>query len=148
MNRYSGNPREGESDILELADQFGGMLIDRAERIGFSPDEALVLLEHRNLKNEYNRYLEIFRSFVDNMEKIEIQGAVNTTVFARLQKLMRESKGIPEFVKMIADDYSKNIDKKLAELEKVARSAKEQANRAMFTQESKERILKHAKIDD
>ncbi len=148
VNRYSGNPREGESDILELADQFGGMLIDRAERIGFSPDEALVLLEHRNLKNEYNRYLEIFRSFVDNMEKIEIQGAVNTTVFARLQKLMRESKGIPEFVKMIADDYSKNIDKKLAELEKVARSAKEQANRAMFTQESKERILKHAKIDD
>ena len=61
---------------------------------------------------------------------------------------MRESKGIPEFVKMIADDYSESVDKKLAELENVAKSAKEQANRAMFTQESKERILKHAKIDD
>ena len=148
VNRYSGNPREGESDILELADQFGGMLIDRSERIGFSPDEALVLLEHRNLKGEYNRYLEIFRDFAESMEKVEIQGAVNTTVFARLQKLMRESKDIPEFVKMIANDYSISVDKKLEELEKIAKSAREQANRAMFTEESKERILKHAKIDE
>ena len=148
VNRYSGNPREKESDIIELADQFGGMLIDRPERIGFSPDEALVLLEHRNLKTEYNRYLEIFRGFVENMEKVEIQGVVNTTVFARLQKLMRESKDIPEFVKMIATDYSICVDQKLEELEKVARFAKEQANRAMFTNESKEKILKHTKIDE
>ena len=148
VKRYSGTPREKESDILELADQFGGMLIDRPERIGFSPDEALVLLEHRNLKTEYNRYLEIFRGFVENMEKVEIQGVVNTTVFARLQKLMRESKDIPEFVKMIATDYSICVDQKLEELEKVARFAKEQANRAMFTNESKEKILKHTKIDE
>ena len=148
VNRYSGNPREGESDILELADQFGGMLIDRPERIGFSPEEALVLLEHRNLKTEYNRYLEIFRNFVEAMEKIEIQGVVNTTVFARLQKLIRESKDIPEFVKMIATDYSVNVDKKLEELKSIARSAKEQANRAMFTNESKEKILKRAKIEE
>ena len=148
VNRYSGNPREGESDILELADQFGGMLIDRPERIGFSPEEALVLLEHRNLKTEYNRYLEIFRNFVEAMEKIEIQGVVNTTVFARLQKLIRESKDIPAFVKMIATDYSVNVDKKLEELKSIARSAKEQANRAMFTNESKEKILKRAKIEE
>ena len=75
VNRYSGiNPREPESDVLELADQFGGMLIDRPERVGFAPDEALVLLEHRNLKSEYNRYLEIFRGFVEQMEKVQIQG--------------------------------------------------------------------------
>ena len=56
INRYSqSNPRERESDILELVDQFGGMLLDRPERIGFKPDEALVLLEHRNLKDKYNR---------------------------------------------------------------------------------------------
>ena len=124
------------------------MLIDRPERIGFSPEEALVLLEHRNLKTEYNRYLEIFRNFVEAMEKIEIQGVVNTTVFARLQKLIRESKDIPEFVKMIATDYSVNVDKKLEELKSIARSAKEQANRAMFTNESKEKILKRAKIEE
>ena len=144
VNRYSGlTPREGESDILELVDQFGGMLIDRPERIGFSPDEALVLLEHRNLKNEYNRYLEIFRGFVNAMEKIEIQGAVNTTLFARLQKLIRESKDIPEFVKKIATDYSIHVDEKLDELEEISVKAKEQANRAMFSSEIEEKILKH-----
>ena len=36
LNRYSGsNPRERESDILELVEQFGGMLLDRPERLGF-----------------------------------------------------------------------------------------------------------------
>lgn len=144
VNRYSGvNPREGESDILELADQFGGMLIDRPERVGFNPDEALVLLEHRNLKTEYNRYLEIFRGFVEAMEKVEIQGTVNTTVFARLQKLIRESKGVPEFVKKIATDYSINVDKKLEELESVIRYERKDKNRAMFSSESEERILKN-----
>ena len=34
VNRYSNsNPRERESDILELVDQYGGMLLDRPERI-------------------------------------------------------------------------------------------------------------------
>ena len=59
VNRYSEQERrEPESDILELVDQFGGMLLDRPERIGLNPDEALVLLEHRNLKNEYNNILK------------------------------------------------------------------------------------------
>lgn len=144
VNRYSGvNPREGESDILELVDQFGGMLIDRPERVGFNPDEALVLLEHRNLKTEYNRYLEIFRGFVQAMENVEIQGEVNTTVFARLQKLIRESKDVPEFVKKIATDYSINVDKKLEELESVINYIRKNENRAMFSSESEERILKN-----
>lgn len=73
VNRYSGlEPREKESDILELTDQFGGMLLDRPERIAFKPDEALVLLEYRNLKNKDNRYLEKFKEFVNNMEEIRI----------------------------------------------------------------------------
>ena len=73
VNRYSGlSPREKESDIIELADQFGGLLMDRPERIGFSPDEALVLIEHRNLKNEYNRYLETFKQFVNKIEAIKV----------------------------------------------------------------------------
>lgn len=144
VNRYSGSkPREGESDILELVDQFGGMLIDRPERVGFSPDEALVLLEHRNLKSEYNRYLEIFREFVATMEKVEIHGAVNTTVFARLQKLIRESKDIPEFVKKLATDYSISVDQKLQEIVGIKNAATKKDNRAMFTSESEQRILKH-----
>lgn len=146
VNRYSGiKPREAESDILELIDNFGGMLIDREERVGFSPDEAMVLIEHRNLKSEYNRYLEIFRNFVNSMEKIEIHGAVNTTVFARLQKLIRESKTVTEFAKKIALDYSPSVDEKIDELEGIKSKTKRQSNRALFTLESEEKILKHIK---
>ena len=73
VNRYSGiEPREKESDILELSDQFGGMLLDRPERIAFKTDEALVLLEYRNLKNKNNRYLEKFKNFVLKMEEVRI----------------------------------------------------------------------------
>ena len=145
VNRYSGNPREPESDILELVDNFGGMLIDRPERVGFNPDEAMVLIEHRNLKSEYNRFLEIFRDFVNAMEKIEIHGSVNTTVFARLQKLMRENKTVTDFAKKIALDYSPSVDEKLEELQGVVSDSKRQATRALFSAESEEKILKHIK---
>lgn len=146
VNRYSGiKPRESESDILELADNFGGMLIDRPERVGLNPDEAMVLIEYRNLKSEYNRYMEIFRDFVNTMEKVEIHGIVNTTVFARLQKLMRESKSVTEFAKKIALEYSPSVDEKIEELEGIKTEHKQQVNRALFTAESEERILKHIK---
>lgn len=146
VNRYSGiKPREPESDILELVDSFGGMLIDRPERVGFNPDEAMVLLEHRNLKSEYNRYLEIFRGFVEVMETVEIHGAVNTTVFARLQKLMRESKTVTEFAKKITLEYSPSVDEKLDELQGIEIPPKRKANRALFSAESEEKILKHIK---
>lgn len=73
INRYSGaEPREPEADVLELIDQFGGMLLDRPERIGFKVDEALVLLEFRNLKGKDNRYLEVFKDFVNRMEAIKV----------------------------------------------------------------------------
>ncbi len=69
QNRYSNStPRLKESDIIELADQFGGMMIDRPERRGFPIDEALVLLEYRNLKGCNNIYLQKFKEFI-NIEK-------------------------------------------------------------------------------
>lgn len=71
VNRYSGStPREKESDILELVDNFGGMLLDRPERRAFPIDEALVLLEYRNLKDVSNVYLDKFKEFVCITEKI------------------------------------------------------------------------------
>ncbi len=71
VNRYSGStPREKESDILELVDQFGGMLLDRPERIGFKVDEALVLLEYRNLKDKPNLYIEEFKEFASKMQEV------------------------------------------------------------------------------
>ena len=73
VNRYSGSlPREKESDILELVDHFGGMILDRPERIGFKPDEAIVLLEHRNLKGKNNRYLKQFVEFVNKMQEVYV----------------------------------------------------------------------------
>ena len=72
VNRYTVTEnRPPESDILELSDQFGGMLLDRPERIGFKPDEALVLLEHRNLKDKNNRLLKPFIKFVNYMQTVE-----------------------------------------------------------------------------
>ena len=53
-----------------MVDQFGGMLLDRPERIAFKTDEALVLLEYRNLKDKNNRYLQQFKDFVNKMEEI------------------------------------------------------------------------------
>ena len=142
VNRYTINEnREKESDILELVDQFGGMLLDRPERIAFKVDEALVLLEHRNLKNEYNRYLESFREFAQTFDKVYIQGVVNTTVFARLQKLVRESKDVPEFVDKLSVDYSVTVDQKIVEVLK--NTTVETENKSLFTNETKEKILKH-----
>ena len=73
VNRYSGlENREKESDILELVDQFGGMLLDRPERVAFKVDEALVLLEYRNLRDKENQYLPQFKEFVNGMEAVLI----------------------------------------------------------------------------
>lgn len=73
VNRYSGSsPREKESDILELVDNFGGMLLNRPERRGFPVDEALVLLEFRNMKGKNNIYLDKFKEFVSITEGIAV----------------------------------------------------------------------------
>ncbi len=72
VNRYSGSePREPESDILELVDNFGGMLLDRPERAGFTPENAIIQLEE-NLKNKKNIYIEQFKEFVKEMQEVEV----------------------------------------------------------------------------
>ena len=71
VNRYSGStPREKESDVLELVDNFGAMLLDRPERIAYKPDEAIVLLEYRNLKDKHNVYLNDFKEFFNKMQEV------------------------------------------------------------------------------
>ena len=73
VNRYSNlKDREPESDILELVDHFGGMMLDRPERPGFSPEEALIQMERDNLKDVNNRYLSQFHDFVYMMQEVEI----------------------------------------------------------------------------
>ena len=111
--------------------------MDRPERVGMQPDEALVLLEHRNLRDEYNKYLEVFKNFVNAMEKVEVCGVVKSTAFARLQKLNREAKGVPELVRNISIGFLDQIEEKIEHMhfEKVNK------NRAMFSSEIEEKIL-------
>ena len=72
-NRYNNYvKREKEADILELVDNFGGMMLDRDERKGFPADEALVLLEYRNLKGLSNIYLQEFKKFINIIKEIPV----------------------------------------------------------------------------
>ena len=44
LNRYiPAEPREKESDILEVIDQFSGLILRRVEREAFTPKEALII---------------------------------------------------------------------------------------------------------
>lgn len=74
VNRYSiKENRPIESDLLELTDKFGGMLLDRPERIGFKSDEALVLLQYRELKEQTNKLLPQFIEFVKYMQNVNVK---------------------------------------------------------------------------
>ena len=71
VNRYSySNPRSREGDILELVDEYGGLLLDRPERVAFPIEEALILLESRNLKNCNNMYMNEFKQFINIAKEI------------------------------------------------------------------------------
>ena len=73
VNRYSGShPREPESDILELVDNFGGMLLDRPERAGYTPEKAIMQMELETFKTNKNRYFEQFKEFVQMMQEVEV----------------------------------------------------------------------------
>ena len=150
VNRYSEQERrEPESDILELVDQFGGMLLDRPERIGLNPDEALVLLEHRNLKNEYNRYLDTFMNFVDFIEKINMSGVTSMPALKRLYKIHNESSNVIDFIKEVVYSYEPKLDKLIEkQIDKLANDMFEDVenpNRPLFSEETAKRVMSHIK---
>ena len=146
VNRYSNsNPREKESDVLELVDQFGGMLLDRPERIGFKPDEAMVLLVHRNLKDKYNRYLETFSQFIDMLEEINMGEFVEIKALKKLTKIYNETDEIIDFVKKVVNNYEIQIDNLINKrYKKIKAEMFEEAvrnNRPLFTEETTRKIL-------
>lgn len=148
INRYSNsNPRERESDILELVDQFGGMLLDRPERIGFKPEEALVLLEHRNLKNQYNRYLETFIQFVNFMEQIKINELVNMTALRRLVKIYNETDDLTRFIQKVIYEYEPKVDQLIEneneEIKEEMLGNIKDSNRPLFSEETTKKIMSH-----
>lgn len=148
VNRYSNsNPREKESDILELVDQFGGMLLDRPERIGFNPDEALVLLEHRNLKDEYNRYLNTFMEFIDFMEEVKMNDEVEISALRKLIKIYNETEDLTTFIKEIVYKFEPNVDRVIDKEEtKIANKMFgkcKNPNRPLFSEETTRKIMSH-----
>ena len=148
VNRYSNsNPRERESDILELVDQFGGMLLDRPERIGFKPDEALVLLEHRNLKDEYNRYMSTFIEFVNFIEEIKVNERAEITALRKLVKMYNETEDVTTYIKEVIYKFEPMIDKLIdKQEEKIAKEMFEDIenpNRPLFSEETTKKIMSH-----
>ena len=145
VNRYSNsNPREKESDILELVDQFGGMLLDRPERIGFKPDEAMVLLEHRNLKDRYNRFLHTFGEFVQMMEQIELSDFTSIKALRKLVKIHNETANVKDFIKKVCYEYEPKIDKAVENERKELKDEMfKDTNRPLFSEETTKKILAH-----
>ena len=147
VNRYSGSiPREKESDVLELVEQFGGMLLDRPERIGFEPDEAMVLLIHRNLKNEYNRYVEIFAQFIEMLEDINMGEFVEIKALKKLVKTYNETDNLVDFIKKVINNYETQIDGFIDKRYKKIKDGMFKENyknmRPLFTEETTRKILK------
>lgn len=93
VNRYTYSfPREKESDILELVDNFGAMILDRFDRASYKPDEALLLLEYRNLKDKDNMYLQEFIEFVQKMQRVHVGLSRGIEYLSRLMNSSRTTK--------------------------------------------------------
>ncbi|MCI8641119.1 MAG: hypothetical protein HFJ59_04540 [Clostridia bacterium] len=146
VNRYSeSSPREKESDILELVDQFGGMILNRQERIGLKSDEALVLLIHRNLKNKYNRYIESFSNFINVLEEIDMGEFVETKALKQLTKIFNQTDDVVQVIKRVINIYEPNIDKlmqkRFKQIEKDMFEEGIRSNRPLFTEETTRKIM-------
>ena len=87
--------REPESDILELVDHFGGWMLDRPERKGYSPENALIQMETETLKGKNNRYLPKFHEFVSKMQEVELKdangGLVSNKILPKTKKVIDEN---------------------------------------------------------
>jgi len=153
VNRYSkSEPREKESDILELVDQFGAMLLDRPERKGFETDEALVLIEHRNLKDVDNRYMDTFKEFIEFIDKINVTESTTMTDLKRLTKIFYETEDLITFIRDVTQEYSikvdrlvekKNHDKLIEMMEK-----NENPNRSLFSIDTVNKLVGQANFNE
>ena len=121
------------------------MLLDRPERIGFKPDEAMVLLKYRNLKDEYNKYLEIFEEFINMLEEINMGEIMEMKALKKFVKIYNESKDLTQFIKKDINDFEPQIDnlisKKFKKIEKEMFEEKTNENRPLFTEETTRKII-------
>ena len=171
VNRYSQSiPREKESDILEIVDQFTGLILNRVEREAYTTDEAIVILKERNLKHTDNRYLELFETFITELDGITIKEVIDVPVLKKLIHLHNKEANVKAFIVALSNTYGEKIataisqstKKKAKEMlssknkvkslnentrmermkELVANEAKT-ANRALFSRDTAQKILNH-----
>ena len=169
VNRYSeSSPRERESDILEVVDQFTGLILNRVEREAFTTEEALVVLKERNLKYTDNRYIEMFIEFIKELENVTIKETIDVPIIKKLVHLHNKEANVKTFIATLANNYSERINKALEEnikknAKKVLRKEKnEESNiktdfekmkelaettknksRALFSDDTTQKVLNH-----
>ncbi len=175
INRYSGStPRERESDLLEVVDQFTGLILNRVERTAFSTLEALVILQEKNFKYIDNRYLELFDRFVKEMENITIKENIDVPIIQKLVHLHNKEANVKTFIASIFNRYDERINEaikkslkkkskkileqehqiepttpqktateKMKEIVESNREAAKEANRALFSEDTAQKVLNH-----
>ena len=176
LNRYSGStPREKESDVLEVVDQFTGLILNRVERDAFQPTEALVVLRDRNLKYTDNRYLNQFEAFVKELENITIKDVIDVPILQKLVHIHNKEANVKTFIAALSNEYAEKISMALSQnikqkakqmletpqqentgvtnIEKMKELAKrsKSSNRALFSGETAKKILNHElkyKVED
>lgn len=161
LNRYSESmPREIESDILEVVDQFTGLILNRVERFAYPTEEAITILKERNFKYYKNRYLDEFISFVLDIDKICIREQIDVPILKKLVILHNNEANVRKYITVLGNTYSKKFDILLNgnknEEKKIKINKKEILNdinpeRALFSKEIAEKVLNHKslyKLDD
>ena len=171
VNRYSqSTPREKESDILEVVDQFTGLILNRVERDAFTTDEALVLLKERNLKYTDNRYLKLFEVFINELENITIKDVIEVPVIQKLVHLHNKEANVMAYISVLSTTYEdkisnaimQNINKRTKEMlstnieennqseksnvekmKELVASESKKSNRALFSGDTAKKILNH-----
>lgn len=169
VNRYSDStPRERESDILEIVDQFTGLILNRVEREAFTPEEALVQLKERNLKYVDNIYLNLFIEFVKTFEEITVKDTIEVPIIKKLVNLHNKEANVKTFIITLTNNYSEKInnaikmnEKKLSkelltslkedekkvstktETDKMKKIVGDNTSRSLFSEEIAKKVLEH-----
>ena len=137
VNRYSGSsPREKEGDILEIVDQFTGLILNRVEREAFEVKEALVVLKERNFKYIYNRYLESFSSFIKELEHITIKETIEVPIVKKLVHLHNKEANVKTLIATLSNKYYEKIN------ESIYKSLRKKAKKVLKSSEEPKSAVK------
>ncbi len=157
LNRYSeSEPREKESDIIEVVDQFTGLILNRVERFAYPTDEAITILKERNFKDYENRYLEEFISFILDIDRICIREKIDVPILKKLVYLHNNEANVRAFITVLGNTYARKIDELLCGNTKEAKTVEfkeedikvieEKPERALFSKEIAEKVLNHESL--